>query len=110
MSDGSKTHSGEIVDASVRYTLREVCEICGVHAEFVIELVDHGVIEPAGERTEHWTFSPDAVRRAQRAQRLLRDLDVNLPGASLSLDLLERIDELRDRVRRLERELRWLQP
>ena len=103
-----RTYDGEIVDHNVRYTLREVCEICGVHAEFVMEMVAHGIVEPHGAAPQRWSFHLHDVQRARRAVRLLHDLELNLPGASLSLDLLDEIDALRARVRRLERELSLL--
>jgi len=103
-------YSGEVIDESARYSLREVCEICGVHAERVIELVEFGVVEPRGGRPEYWEFPPGDVQRVRRAMNLLNDLGLNLAGVSLSLDLLDRIEELRYRIRRLERELRWLRP
>ena len=34
----------------------------------------------------------------QTAQRLIRDLQINLAGASLALDLLEELEELRRQV------------
>jgi chaperone modulatory protein CbpM len=47
-----------------------------------------------GERT-HWRFSGRSLHRAQVARRLHEDLDVNLPGIALALDLLEEIERLR---------------
>jgi chaperone modulatory protein CbpM len=45
------------------------------------------------------------VRRARRALRLQRDLDLNLAGAALALDLLDEVEILRERVRVLEYQL-----
>jgi len=47
------------------------------------------------------------VRRARRAIRLSRDLDVNLPGVGLALELLDELEDLRVRVRALERLLQF---
>jgi chaperone modulatory protein CbpM len=38
------------------------------------------------------------VRRVRTVVRLQRDLGVNLPGAALALELLERIEELQRRL------------
>ena len=40
-----------------------------------------------------------SVVRVQKAQRLQRDLGVNLPGTALALELLDRIDALEARLR-----------
>ena len=43
-------------------------------------------------------------RRARTAIRLQRDLDINLAGAALVLELLDEIDTLRSRLHVLDRE------
>jgi chaperone modulatory protein CbpM len=43
--------------------------------------------------------------RLHRALRLQQDLEVNLPGIALTMNLLEELDELRSRIRVLERKL-----
>jgi chaperone modulatory protein CbpM len=82
-----------------------VCRICGVHAEFLVELVQEGVIVPAeqlpplaaGADAEPWRFDGFAVVRVQRAVRLQQDLGVNLAGIALALELLDEIEALRRR-------------
>jgi chaperone modulatory protein CbpM len=43
------------------------------------------------------------LQRAKTAVHLQRDLDVNLAGVALVLDLLEEMEELRERVKLLDR-------
>lgn len=64
------------------FTLREICERGECHAEFVIKLVDYGIIAPVEESPEarHWEFDVVALSRLRKAQRLQRDLKMNLPG------------------------------
>jgi chaperone modulatory protein CbpM len=57
--------------------------------------VAEGVIEPHGEERARWRFTGRSVIRTQVAVRLCEDLDVNLPGVALALDLLEEIERLR---------------
>lgn len=108
MAERTEVLTGELVDAEARFTLRELCEVCGVHADLVLDLVDYGVVEPEGPRPERWRFSLFAVRRVQRALRLRHDFGLGLPGLSLSLDLLDELEDLRHTVQRLERDLRLL--
>ncbi|MDN5939343.1 MAG: chaperone modulator CbpM [Salinisphaera sp.] len=82
--------------------LAELCALCGVPAEVVIELVDDGIVEPAGGGRGGWVFSAVALRRVRVVRRLQRDLGVNRAGAGLVLDLLEEMHSLRSRVRVLE--------
>jgi len=92
--------TGEVLDEEV-LTLAELCRACRVPAERVFELVEEGVVEPVGREPASWRFQGVSVRRVRCVLRLERDLGVNVPGAALALDLLEEIESLRARVRRL---------
>ncbi|MDX1458943.1 MAG: chaperone modulator CbpM [Marinobacter sp.] len=99
----------ELGDTQVTYTLREICERGDVHAEYVIELVSYGVINPMNEgEAREWQFDVRSLVRLQKAQRLQRDLKLNLPGLAMSLELLDDVQELRREVDRLSRQLRQL--
>jgi chaperone modulatory protein CbpM len=86
---------GQVLDESLEFELEEFCRICHASEAFVVELVAEGVIEPRGEEPAYWRFTGRSVRRTQVALRLHHDLDVNLPGVALALDLLEEIERLR---------------
>ena len=86
---------GQLLDESLELEFEEFCRICHVSEEFVAALVAEGVIEPRGEQRGQWCFTGRSVRRTQVAVRLYHDLDVNLPGVALALDLLEEIERLR---------------
>ena len=73
----------------------EVCEVCGVDRSLVVAMVEEGIAAPLDSESTHWEFSGVAVTRIRTATRLHRDLEVNLAGAALVLDLLEEIETLR---------------
>lgn len=87
---------GIVLDEQVTFTLGELSHACGVRTELVVEMVDHGVLEPATS-TDEWQFHGDSIVRAQRALRLVQDLELNWPGAALVLDLLDELDRLQKR-------------
>jgi len=95
--------SGEVLEEDVELTLAELCFACQVPAERVIELVQEGIVEPSGRNPAHWRFQGVSVCCVRSVLRLERDLGINIAGAALVLDLLEEIQALRRRVRRLER-------
>ncbi len=95
----------ELLDAHGRYTLRELCEHCSVNADTVMTFVEFGIVSPQTDDEKHWLFSAQALSRMNRALRLQRDLEVNLPGLALALDLLDRIDELEQAMDIAKREL-----
>jgi chaperone modulatory protein CbpM len=81
---------------SADVSIDELCRICAVHSEYVVELVQEGVIAPAGgSAPDTWRFTSLHARHAKMASRLQRDLGVNLAGAALALQLLDELETLR---------------
>ncbi len=94
--------SGDVLEEDVELTLAELCTICQLPAERVFELVDEGILEPLGRTPSGWRFTGISVRRVRCVLRLESDLGVNVAGAALAMDLLEEIEVMRERLRRLE--------
>ncbi len=88
-----------LLDEAQEITLAELTRTCRVHTEWVIELVEEGVLEPLQPGGPQWRFAATSIVRVEKARRLQRDLGVNLPGVALALQLLERIDALEARLR-----------
>lgn len=91
----SRILAAELLDENLELTLRELCRSCDTHAEFIIELVEYGVLTPAETEERQWRFAGPDLVRIKRAQRLQRDFDLNLSGLALALDLLEEVQQLR---------------
>jgi len=92
----------EIVETRIEMSLSDLCEVCTVTRERVVQLVDEGLVEPVGREPAEWRFSGNSVRRVVVAERLSRDLRLNAAGAALVLDLLDEMNRLRQRLLRLE--------
>ena len=99
MTNEVQEYTGIVMDETIRFTLVEFCSLGKASAEWVLELVDEGVLEPEGKAVNEWLFDANALKRLQRAKRLQQDLRINLPGTALVLDLLEEIETLRVQVR-----------
>lgn len=87
--------SVDLLDESAEFSLPEVCRICAVERQMVLEIVAEGIVEPSGAVPDAWRFSGLAVARVQRVLRLQREFEVNLAGAALALELLEEIERLK---------------
>ena len=87
--------TGIVLEEQVELTLAEVSRSCSVHAEYIIELVEEGVLAPVGRDPRGWRFTGSQIRRASIALRLQRDLGVNLAGVALALELLDELNALR---------------
>ena len=101
--------SGEIIvfdfeHGPLAYTLEEVAALCRISAENVVELVEFGVLTPVGTAAE-WRFPAQSILRTRRAARLQHDLELNLPGLALALDLLDDIESLQSQVEVLRAQL-----
>lgn len=94
-----ETLTGIVIDERIELTTRDICHACASSTEWVIELVEEGVLEVEGETLESWRFSGPTLSRAIRARRLQRDFDLNAPGVALVLDMMEEIERLRQRLR-----------
>jgi len=97
-----KIISGSILEEEPTINLAELSQRCQIHAEYIIELVDQGVISPVkGKSSRHWQFHQSAQIRTHKALRLEQDLGINLSGVALSLELLDEIDSLNKELNKL---------
>lgn len=87
------------------YSVQEVCEICDFTLDRVVAFVEFGVLKPEGAALAEWRFPAHAIVQARRAWRLQRDLELDLPGLALALELLEEVDALRVELARLRAQL-----
>ena len=92
--NGEKILIGEVLEESYLVSLAELCRSCTVETTTITTLVTEGILDPTGEDVEHWHFTVGSLKRVKTAIHLQRDLGVNLAGAALALDLLDRIAEL----------------
>jgi chaperone modulatory protein CbpM len=101
-SDRQGPLSGEIYEECAILSVDELSRLCAVDRTYIVELVEEGVLSVVslGSRVveidaSQWRFSGSALRRARTALHLQRDLEINLPGVALALELLEELEELR---------------
>jgi len=87
--------TGHIIEDKSPLTLRELCDSCAVKSEFIVELVDQGVIDHQEENIADASFSVLTIQRVKKAKRLQCDLGLNLAGVALAIELLEEIERLR---------------
>jgi chaperone modulatory protein CbpM len=99
MSEAKHYLSATLLEES-DYSLLELCNICGINRDLVMEMVAEGIIEPKGGEPAQWRFEGITLVRIQTVLHLQNDLHVNLPGAALVLELMDELQELR-RMQRL---------
>jgi chaperone modulatory protein CbpM len=87
--------TGEIFEEYAVLSVDELSRLCAVDRAYIVELVEEGVLSVTAVEAEQWRFAGTALRRARTALRLQRDLEINLPGVALALELMEELDALR---------------
>ncbi|MGH8389044.1 MAG: chaperone modulator CbpM [Pseudomonas sp.] len=89
----------------VQLDMAEFCEATDLSDVYVIEIVEHGILEPQGSAPKDWRFTDYELTLANRAAKLRHDLELEWEGVALALDLLEEVRELRAENRMLRQRL-----
>jgi chaperone modulatory protein CbpM len=89
---------GSIVEHDVHMTIVELAQATQTPEDLIMAWVSEGVLSPAGASPQDWRFSGNSLQRAKTAARLMHDLELNLPGVALTLNLLEELDQLRSQL------------
>ena len=87
-----------VVENEVHMSIVELSHASRTPPELIMSWVSEGVLSPAGSSPEDWRFSGDSLKRAKTAAHLTHDLELNVPGVALALDLLDEIAQLRARL------------
>lgn len=76
-------------------TRDEICEIFGIEESQLGDFIAYDIIVPVENESHELLFDMVQLKRMRKAMRLLRDLELNLAGASLVMQLLQELEELR---------------
>ena len=87
--------SGAIFEESALLTVKDLSRMCAVDERHIVEYVEEGVLHVVEINTTEWHFNGAALRRARLALRLERDLELNLAGVALAVELIEELGHLR---------------
>lgn len=98
----TKTLTGIVIERSSPLSLEELSQALHIEPDLLIALVEQAVIQPEGNSPTVWRFDSICFKRAKLAVSFHRDLEVNLPGIGLALDLLDQIHELKTQLLKLK--------
>lgn len=86
-------------------SLNELCEITVMSKDTIIEIVEHGIVEPQGREPESWQFDMHMLVTTRKAVRLYRDLEIDWSGIAFAISLLDELEQLREEKKCLEMRL-----
>lgn len=86
-------------------SVTEFTQVAGLSQGDVVQLVEVGVLKPAGQSVNNWAFDNEAMALARRLRHIREDLELDLDVHALALGfrLLERITELETALNRSQR-------
>lgn len=98
-------HEDEVLVGSLMeetwLTLEQVASACSVEPEWLVRHIEEGLFPGTQSAAGIWRFSSTGLRRARRMRELERDFEAVPELAALVADMLEEMDELRERLRRM---------
>ena len=83
-----------IIDQDNSLTFNEICRAIHIDHDLMIQLIEYHIIQPRGSSKNNWQFDDVCLKRARLARNFYYDLEINLAGIGLLLDMLDRIETL----------------
>jgi hypothetical protein len=88
------------------YTRTEIVKLLEIDGGFVDALEREEIVAPDAPASETGEFSEEMLERVRVAYNLVHDLDVNLPGVAIIVQMREEMSGLRHRLEGLLNELK----
>lgn len=97
MSKHLKAILGQLLEENP-LTLDELSRAVNVDIKSILLLVDYHIIQPVGKTPQTWRFGSLDLSRAKKAIALQNELEINMAGIGIVLDLLDEIQQLRKEI------------
>ena len=95
---------GILMNYNITLTFVEVCHHCHLSEEELMNWIAHGLLgDEVRSSVEAAKFNHDMIVRIHTAYRLHNELEVNVQGTILALELLDQIAEMRNELAILKR-------
>lgn len=91
--------SATVVGKSQPLSADDLARACGQEVEWIVRLVEVGIVNASGRRPAEWRFYSMDLQRALDACRLQRDFGASLDAAALILDLSQEVRRLKAQLR-----------
>lgn len=83
-----------------RMDLNTFAQLCGLHPDLVVRLVDLELLEAEPDAAGRLCFAPSQLNAVARLQRLRAGFALNYSALALVTDLLDRIAQLESTLRK----------
>lgn len=90
--------TGVVITNHTCLTLEEFAHAINTNQQVVIEMVEYQLLQPQGKTPEEWRFDSICLKRGRTAVSFYRDLEVNMPGIALALELIDKLETLQHQL------------
>ena len=91
-------HTVEIIDSSTHYSFNELCKVSKLDEQWVLELIEFEIIQTDADSNR---YSGTQLNTLLKANRLKHDLELNMAGIALVLELLEEREAQKNEIKAL---------
>ena len=91
--------SATVVGKTQPLSADDLARACGQEVDWIVRLVEVGIVNASGRRPAEWRFYSVDLQRALDARRLERDFGASLDAAALILDLSQEVRRLKAQLR-----------
>lgn len=95
--DAKTIVAGVLMDANTSISYVEICQKCNISEDVLYELLEHGLVNTL-TITKKKHLDAANLARIKTASRLHHDLNVNIPGVVLVLELLDELNLVRNEL------------
>ena len=92
------------------YVISVAARMVRVHSQTLRYYEREGLLEPARSRGNIRLYSQRDIERLRRIKSLMDDLGINLAGVQVVLQMMGRMAEMEQEIKRLTQELEQAQP
>ncbi|KNY05521.1 MerR family transcriptional regulator [Achromobacter piechaudii] len=93
--------SATVVGESQPLSAHDLARACNAEVDWVVQLVEVGIVNADGRQPEQWCFYSMDLQRALHARKLEHDFGASLDAVALILDLSQEVRRLKARLRTL---------
>ncbi len=94
-----------IVDETTTFTVQEICTRCNVTQDLLVEMMEYGLFDFNDNLDANYPIDLKTVKRIESAFHLHRDLEINMPGIAVILELKDELEQLHTELALLHRHL-----
>ena len=80
------------------YLISIAAKICEMHPQTLRLYERLGLVNPSRVGAKNRVYSQEDIERLKQIQRLTQDMGVNLAGVEIILDLLDKMEKMRDEM------------